>query len=224
VDIQQVPVQILNQMREKKTHFIKKTLNFQETVRYFEKYAKPDSKVLKFVQRCTELCWLMVIKEPPMVLVHDQMEGKLIDRNLFSVYTKRGSVVDFVIWPALILYKNGPILSKGVVQGKEDKKQEIPERKQDVKTETVKGDELSEEDALLRTKIVHEDVGDEARKEDKTQETAERKHDVKTETVKGDDGLQNNVPGEDPSMIVHEDVGDKTNVFKVKGNGNQYEQ
>ena len=99
----------------------------------------------------------MVIKEPSMVLEYDQMEGKLIDRNLFSVYTKSGSVVDSVIWPALILYKSGPILSKGVVQGKEDK----------------------------------------------TQETAERKHDVKTETVKGDDGLQNNVPGDNPITSVH---------------------
>jgi hypothetical protein len=63
----------------------------------------------------------MVIKEPPMVLVHDQMEGQPIDHSLFSVYTKRGSVVEFVIWPALILNKNGPILSKGVVQGKENK-------------------------------------------------------------------------------------------------------
>lgn len=122
----------------------------------------------------------MVIKEPPMVLVHDQMEGQPIDHNLFSVYTKRGSVVEFVIWPALILNKNGPILSKGVVQGKENKKEE----------------------------------------------TAEMKHDVKTETVEGDDGLQNNVP-EDPlmrTMIVHEDVGDTANEFKLKGNGNHYEQ
>jgi len=164
----------------------------------------------------------MVIKEPPMVLVHDQMEGQPIDRNLFSVYTKRGSVVDFVIWPALILHKNGPILSKGVVQGKEDKKQETPERKQDVKTVTVKGDELSEEDALLRTKIVHEDVGDEARKEDKTQETAERKHDVKTETVKGDELSEEEALL--MTKIVHEDVGDKANDFKFKGNGNHYEQ
>jgi hypothetical protein len=86
------------------------------------------------VQRCTELCWSMVIKEPPMVLVHDQMEGQPIDFNLFSVYTKRGSVVEFVIWPALILNKNGPILSKGVVQGKENKTQEYAEKKHDVKT------------------------------------------------------------------------------------------
>jgi hypothetical protein len=57
-----------------------------------------------------------------------------IDHNLFSVYTKRGSVVEFVIWPALILNKNGPILSKGVVQGKENKTQETAEMKHDVKT------------------------------------------------------------------------------------------
>jgi hypothetical protein len=55
------------------------------------------------------------------------MEGQPIDHNLFSFYTKKGSVVEFVIWPALILHKNGPILSKGVVQGKENKTQEYAE-------------------------------------------------------------------------------------------------
>jgi hypothetical protein len=160
----------------------------------------------------------MVVKEPPMVLVHDQMEGQPIDHNLFSLYTKRGSVVEFVIWPALILNKNGPILSKGVVQGKENKTQETAEMKHDVKTEGDDGLQNNvPEDPLMRTMIVHEDVGDEAN------DFKERKHDVKTE---GDDGLQNNVP-EDPlmrTMIVHEDVGDTANEFKFKGNGNHYEQ
>lgn len=61
----------------------------------------------------------MVIKEPSMVLVYDQLEGKPIDKNLFSPYTKNGSVIDFVVWPALILHNNGPILQKGSVQGKD---------------------------------------------------------------------------------------------------------
>jgi hypothetical protein len=77
----------------------------------------------------------------------------------------------------------------------------------------VKGDELSEEDALMRTMIVHPPVDDEAN------DFKERKHDVKTETVKGDE-----LSGEDAlirTMIVH---GDKANDFKFKGNGNHYEQ
>jgi hypothetical protein len=48
----------------------------------------------------------------------------------------------------------------------------------------VKGDELSEEGALMRTMIVHPPVDDEAN------DFKERKHDVKTETVKGDESAK----------------------------------
>lgn len=101
----------------------KKLLEYvkQETIRQIEHYKKPGSKnhVIKFVERCTELCWSMVIKAPPMVLVYDQLEGEPIDKNMFTVYTKQGPLIDFVVWPALILHTDGPILAKGAVQGKE---------------------------------------------------------------------------------------------------------
>ncbi|CAG2238398.1 unnamed protein product [Mytilus edulis] len=101
----------------------KKLLEYvkQETIRQFEHYKKPGSKsnVIKFVERCTDLCWSMVIKAPSMVLVYDQPEGVLIDKNMFTVYTKQGPIIDFVVWPALILRTDGPILAKGAAQGKE---------------------------------------------------------------------------------------------------------
>ncbi|CAC5390525.1 unnamed protein product [Mytilus coruscus] len=94
----------------------------QEALREFEQYNKMGSKsqIMKFVERCTELCWSMVIKEPPMALVFSEMEGTSIDKNIFSVYTKSGPFIDFVVWPALLLHKDGPILTKGTVQGKEN--------------------------------------------------------------------------------------------------------
>ncbi|CAG2245043.1 unnamed protein product [Mytilus edulis] len=101
----------------------KKLLDYvkQETLRQFEHYKKPGSKsnVIKFVERCTDLCWSMVIKAPSMVLVYDQPEGVPIDKNMFTVYTKQGPIIDFVVWPALILRTDGPILAKGAAQGKE---------------------------------------------------------------------------------------------------------
>ncbi|CAC5377124.1 TPM1 [Mytilus coruscus] len=101
----------------------KKLLEYvkQETIRQFENYRKPGSKnhVIKFVERCTDLCWSMVIKAPSMVLVYDQPDGGPIDKNMFTVYTKQGPLIDFVVWPALILHTNGPILAKGAAQGKE---------------------------------------------------------------------------------------------------------
>ncbi|XP_052077727.1 uncharacterized protein LOC127715641 isoform X7 [Mytilus californianus] len=101
----------------------KKLLEYvkQETIRQIEHYKKTGSKnhVIKFVERCTELCWSMVIKAPSMVLVYDQLEGGPIDKNMFTVYTKQGPLIDFVVWPALILHTDGPILAKGAAQGKE---------------------------------------------------------------------------------------------------------
>ncbi|XP_052077720.1 uncharacterized protein LOC127715641 isoform X3 [Mytilus californianus] len=112
-------IQIVHERRK----YDKKLLEYvmQKTVKQFERYRKSGSPnhVINFVKRCTELCWSMVIKEPSMVLIYDQLEGKPIDKNLFSPYTKNGSVIDFVVWPALILHKTGPILQKGSVQGKD---------------------------------------------------------------------------------------------------------
>ncbi|VDH93785.1 Hypothetical predicted protein [Mytilus galloprovincialis] len=113
-------IQIVHERRK----YDKKLLDYvvQKTVKQFERYSKTGSpnQVIKFVKRCTELCWSMVIKEPSMVLVYDQLEGKPIDKNLFSPYTKNGSVIDFVVWPALILHNNGAILQKGSAQGKDN--------------------------------------------------------------------------------------------------------
>ncbi|CAG2238399.1 unnamed protein product [Mytilus edulis] len=94
----------------------------QETLREFVQYHKmgSQSQIMKFVERCSEMCWSMVIKEPPMALVFNEMEGTAIDKNMFSVYTKSGHFIDFVVWPALLLHKDGPILTKGTVQGKEN--------------------------------------------------------------------------------------------------------
>lgn len=108
----------------------------QEAVGHFGQYQMSGSKgqVIKFVKRCTELCWSMVIKEPQMTLVYDQLEGTPIDKTLFSVYTKNGSIIDFVVWPALILHKTGPILAKGAVQGRDISATEVGKQMTDSKT------------------------------------------------------------------------------------------
>ncbi|XP_063414347.1 uncharacterized protein LOC134696456 [Mytilus trossulus] len=137
-------IQIVHERRK----YDKKLLDYvvQKTVKQFERYSKTGSPnlVIKFVKRCTELCWSMVIKEPSMVLVYDQLEGKPIDKNLFSPYSKNGSVIDFVVWPALILHNNGAILQKGSVQGKDvavlaDTQQKIESRLANSLPATIKG-------------------------------------------------------------------------------------
>jgi hypothetical protein len=42
----------------------------------------------------------------------------IFDKDSFKEYTCRGKYLDFVVWPALFLHKGGPLLNKGVAQGR----------------------------------------------------------------------------------------------------------
>lgn len=68
----------------------------------------------KFVDRCVELIWMFAIHDPPLQLEWAR-EGELMGSNLES-YTSRGNRVGFNVWPTLRQFRNGPVLSKGVVQ------------------------------------------------------------------------------------------------------------
>lgn len=70
----------------------------------------------QFVNKCVELCWLMAVSNPPVYMLGDLKSGELIDSNLFRHFTKSGDYSEYVVWPALLLHKNGPVMCKGVVQ------------------------------------------------------------------------------------------------------------
>lgn len=59
---------------------------------------------------------MMAIQDPPMYLDFGPEMGSVIDKNVFRLYTKSGENVDFLVWPAVFLHKNGPIVQKGVLQ------------------------------------------------------------------------------------------------------------
>lgn len=69
-----------------------------------------------FVEKCSQLCWMMAIQDPPMYLDFGPKKGSVIDKNVFRLYTKSGEKVDFLVWPAVFLHENGPIVQKGVLQ------------------------------------------------------------------------------------------------------------
>ena len=69
-----------------------------------------------FYEKCIELCWYMVIQDPAMYLDEDISPGTVIDKNAYREFTKKGEKVEYVVWPALYLHKDGPLLYKGVVQ------------------------------------------------------------------------------------------------------------
>lgn len=72
--------------------------------------------VKTFIKKTLSLCWLMTIQDPPVIL-NAELSGKF-NTDLFRHYTKSGSNVDYVVWPVVFLHEGGPIICKGVAQGK----------------------------------------------------------------------------------------------------------
>ncbi|WP_263081295.1 hypothetical protein [Endozoicomonas sp. Mp262] len=67
-----------------------------------------------------QACTIMVRAKklrPAVVLMPEAHKGAAVDKNYYRIYTSSGSTVDYQVWPALLLHKNGPLLSKGIVQG-----------------------------------------------------------------------------------------------------------
>ncbi|XP_052077706.1 uncharacterized protein LOC127715637 isoform X2 [Mytilus californianus] len=70
----------------------------------------------EFVRKCSELCWYMISADPPMVIEYENFENMLMDSNKFNKYNRTGTSVEYVVWPVLLLHKDGPVLAKGSVQ------------------------------------------------------------------------------------------------------------
>lgn len=77
-----------------------------------------DDKLSAYVKEATEICWLMCIQDPPIFMVTRITEGHTFDKQLFSEFTARGEEYHYMVWPALLLEKDGQLLSKGVAQPK----------------------------------------------------------------------------------------------------------
>lgn len=69
-----------------------------------------------YFEKCILLCWYMVIQDPMMYLEEDLEKDSIFDRTTYKEFVQKGDRVKFVVWPALYLYKGGPLLYKGVVQ------------------------------------------------------------------------------------------------------------
>ncbi|XP_076070170.1 uncharacterized protein LOC143041919 isoform X2 [Mytilus galloprovincialis] len=72
---------------------------------------------LTYIENCVNLCYYVAVQDPPMVI--DFVPGQIFDKQSWKEYTRSGTEVEYVVWPALYLYKGGPIMAKGVVQPKE---------------------------------------------------------------------------------------------------------
>ncbi|XP_045203598.2 uncharacterized protein LOC123556729 [Mercenaria mercenaria] len=75
-----------------------------------------DDDVQRFFQGCVELCWLMNLQDPPLAFGETPKRNDAFDGNTYKFYTETGPFVDYIVWPALLLEKDGSLLSKGIAQ------------------------------------------------------------------------------------------------------------
>lgn len=78
---------------------------------------KNSDAVGKFLMKCVQVCWLMAIQDPQVFVDTNLKEsGKHFDTERYKAYTKSGSYIDFIVWPALYLHEGGGMLMKGIAQ------------------------------------------------------------------------------------------------------------
>ncbi|KAL4230985.1 hypothetical protein ACF0H5_011358 [Mactra antiquata] len=75
---------------------------------------------ITYADKCIELIWLMYVHDPPMHLewLTREQEGASFKTDLYTTYTRPGTLYDYCVWPVVRLHKNGPVLCKGIAQGK----------------------------------------------------------------------------------------------------------
>ncbi|XP_053399057.1 trichohyalin-like [Mercenaria mercenaria] len=86
----------------------------------FTSTATQAKLVPEYLEACFNVCWMMAIQDPPVVFGPDVYRGDTFDTDVYKAYTKNGNTVAYVVWPALLLHANGPVLCKGVAQGLQD--------------------------------------------------------------------------------------------------------
>lgn len=70
-----------------------------------------------FVKKAVSLLWMMKIQDTPMVLTWAKAQDKF-DRNKHTQYTRKGEIIEYPVWPGVLLHTGGPLMAKGVVQCK----------------------------------------------------------------------------------------------------------
>ncbi|VDI68234.1 Hypothetical predicted protein [Mytilus galloprovincialis] len=84
--------------------------------KHFDKVLIGELIKTTYAERCVFVSWLMVVQDPEMYIDEQQREGDPLDKDKYKEYTQSGKKIAFNVWPALYLYKDGPLLIKGVAQ------------------------------------------------------------------------------------------------------------
>ena len=81
-------------------------------------------KALKpYIKKCFYVAWMMCVQTPPMALAALPKQGDKFDADQYTAYSNRGSKIDYVVWPAVLLKEKefaekAVLMRKGVANGK----------------------------------------------------------------------------------------------------------
>lgn len=68
-----------------------------------------------YIDACIECLWLMCVQDPPMHITW-LTKGAKYDPAHFNMFMTKGKDVEYTVWPAVFLYKDGPLVTKGYVK------------------------------------------------------------------------------------------------------------
>ncbi|XP_053392096.1 uncharacterized protein LOC128554806 isoform X2 [Mercenaria mercenaria] len=112
-------------MTEQQNYQLQASLLLTDKKVYFSKlhqsnevWKKRELKIKPFVKECIGICWMCLIQFPPLkVEFEPNARGRYFNTDVYRPYTKSGASIDFIVWPALLLHENGPVIAKGIAQG-----------------------------------------------------------------------------------------------------------
>ncbi|XP_045204724.1 uncharacterized protein LOC123557355 isoform X2 [Mercenaria mercenaria] len=85
-----------------------------------DKTLRTAVEVSSYTAECLEICWFMVIHDPPVVFSPLLRRGSSFNTDLYRPYTSSGTHVDYVVWPPLLLQlgwsNSGERCSSGIRQ------------------------------------------------------------------------------------------------------------
>lgn len=123
-----------------------------------------NTALKNYEDRCLECCWYACIQTPPLHLCTD---FTLFDDDCHRGYQTPGDLVDYVVWPAIYIERNGALLSKAVVEGCNEKKSAQEENtldttllpKQELNNNTSAVPSLSPENDVERKHVARIQIG-----------------------------------------------------------------
>ncbi|KAH3834959.1 hypothetical protein DPMN_108292 [Dreissena polymorpha] len=89
-----------------------KWLFYEDILKTIQPAQRPTTAQVAYVDRCVDVCWLMVTQNTPMHLEFCRQGDR--PSAMFRPFTRMGNAVQNCVWPALFLSKGGSLMEKGV--------------------------------------------------------------------------------------------------------------